>query len=280
MSTGEPRALAAGTAQAVARHLPGARSNGEMRALLIGGRIDTRNLAGFTEAERLGSASGEDGAVFVFRFGAVVVFGASAETLERILAQLRDHVVDALETAEIETALIESAASGEELVHGDGRILLREESPERLLLCAIVLARSVVLARDEAQVAEAFERIDPLLWTLRTHGRAGMPIRQVMRHIGDVLSVRHRLIGRVQVGEKPDLLWDHPELERLYARLETEYELDERALVIDRKLDAIGDAAEVLLDLVQEKRSVRLELAIIALIAFEIALTLYEKLVG
>lgn len=36
----------------------------------------------------------------------------------------------------------------------------------------------------------------------------------------------------------------------------------------------------VLLDLVQEKRSVRLELAIIALIAFEIVLKLYDKLVG
>lgn len=280
MSTGEPRALAAGTAQAVARRLPGTCTNREMRALLIGGRIDTRNLAGFTEAERLGTTGGDSGAVFVFRFGAVVFFGASAEMQDQLLADLRARIIDPVGTIETETALIEPAAGGEELVYGDGRILLREKSAERLLLCAIVLARSVVLARDEAQIAEAFERIDPLLQTMRTHGRAGTPIRQVMRHIGDVLSVRHRLIGRVQVGEKPDLLWDHPDLERLYARLETEFELDERALIIDRKLDAIGDAADVLLDLVQEKRSVRLELAIIALIAFEIALTLYEKLVG
>jgi uncharacterized Rmd1/YagE family protein len=88
------------------------------------------------------------------------------------------------------------------------------------------------------------------------------------------------MVGRAQIGEKPDLLWDHPELERLYARLEDEFELDERARAIDRKLDALGDAADILLNLVQEKRAVRMELAIIALIAFEIVLTLYEKLVG
>ena len=36
------------------------------------------------------------------------------------------------------------------------------------------------------------------------------------------------LIGRVEIEDKPDILWDQPELERLYARLEDEYELHER----------------------------------------------------
>ncbi|HKY82897.1 MAG TPA: hypothetical protein VJM09_15665 [Sphingobium sp.] len=59
-----------------------------------------------------------------------------------------------------------------------------------------------------------------------------------------------------------------------------EYELGERAAMIDRKLELIGKAADVLLDLVQDKRSVRLELAIIALIAFEIILSLYDRLLN
>ena len=33
------------------------------------------------------------------------------------------------------------------------------------------------------------------------------------------LSVRHRVSGPVEVSEKPDILWDKPQLERLYARL-------------------------------------------------------------
>jgi uncharacterized Rmd1/YagE family protein len=280
MSTVEPRALSTGAAQALARRLPGPATSREMRAMLIGGRIDTRSLAGFTDAEQL--EAGDGGIAFVFRFGAVVFFGAADPAQAAILDELRPHVADPAPAAaaETESARIDQRASADDQVHGDGRIQLREESIERLLLCATALAHSVVLARDEAQIADAFERIDPLVQMLRRQGRAGLPIGQVKRHIGEVLSVRHSLIGRAQIGEKPDLLWDHPEFERLHARLEAEYELNERALVIDRKLDAIGDAADVLLDLVQEKRSVRLELAIIALIAFEIGLTLYEKLVG
>jgi uncharacterized Rmd1/YagE family protein len=72
------------------------------------------------------------------------------------------------------------------------------------------------------------------------------------------------------------MLWDNPQLDRLYGRLEAEFELGDRARAMERKLEVIGDAAEWLLDLVQDKRSHRLELAILALIAFETLLSVYE----
>ena len=53
--------------------------------------------------------------------------------------------------------------------------------------------------------------------------------RQVVRTIGQALLTQHRVSGRIEVEEKPDVLWDHPQFERLYARLADEYELKERA---------------------------------------------------
>jgi uncharacterized Rmd1/YagE family protein len=84
----------------------------------------------------------------------------------------------------------------------------------------------------------------------------------------------------VAVGEKPDLLWDRPDLERLYARLETEYELDERAEVLNRKLGLIGQTARLMTDLIDTERSLRLEWAIVILIVAEIGLTLYQMAAG
>jgi uncharacterized Rmd1/YagE family protein len=59
--------------------------------------------------------------------------------------------------------------------------------------------------------------------------------------IGSALIVQHRLAERVVVREKPDMLWDRPDLERLYARLAVEYELIERSETLVRKLDLIGE---------------------------------------
>jgi uncharacterized Rmd1/YagE family protein len=84
------------------------------------------------------------------------------------------------------------------------------------------------------------------------------------------------MVGRVEVGEKPDVLWERPGLNRLFSRLENEYELQERKLAIDRKLDLISRTVETLVDLLQNKRALRVEWYIVILIVIEIFLTLYQ----
>ena len=264
----------AGAREVLGLALPGVSGTADVRALLLGTRIDTRAIRDFVEPEGL-SLSGI-GAAYVFRYGVLVLFGASPEIEAALIARLRDHVVEPASSVEIETAWIEIHPDREEQVSADGHIRLREATSERLLLTATVLARSVVLGRDESRIAEAFDRIEPVINELQTHGRARLPIRRVMQDIGNVLATQHRVVGRAQIGEKPDLLWDHPELDRLYGRLEAEFELGDRARAIERKLEVIGEAADVLLDLVQDKRTLRLEIAVILLITFEVVLNLFE----
>jgi uncharacterized Rmd1/YagE family protein len=84
------------------------------------------------------------------------------------------------------------------------------------------------------------------------------------------------MVGRVEITEKPDVLWDHPELGRFYARLEDEYELVERSHAMERKLTLINETAGTLINLVTDQRGLRLEWYVIALIAIEILLNLYE----
>ena len=268
------RAASVGVPEVLGLSFPGNAEAAKVRALLLGTRIDTRKVRSFGEPDAL--ILDGIGAAFVFRYGVLVLFDATPERERDLINSLDGHVIEPMATPELETASIEIRAGSEELVRTDGHILLREATPERLLLTATVLARSVVLARDEARIADAFDRIEPLVTDLREQGRARLPIRRVMQHIGDVLAAQHRVVGRAQIGEKPDMLWDHPELDRLYARLEAEFELNDRARAIERKLEVVGDAADVLLNLVQDKRSLRLEIAVIVLIAFEVLLNLYH----
>jgi required for meiotic nuclear division protein 1 len=92
------------------------------------------------------------------------------------------------------------------------------------------------------------------------------------------LLVQHRVSGRVAVAEKPDVVWDGHDLERLYARLQDEYELTERAEALSRKLAVISDTAEVLTDIIDTRRSLRLEIIIVVLIAVELVIAGYQTL--
>ena len=83
------------------------------------------------------------------------------------------------------------------------------------------------------------------------------------------------MVGRVEVSEKPELVWEHPELERLYLRLAEEYELRERDRALDRKLDVVTRTVETLLSLLQGRSALRVEWYIVALIIAELILSLY-----
>jgi uncharacterized Rmd1/YagE family protein len=85
-----------------------------------------------------------------------------------------------------------------------------------------------------------------------------------------------KIVGRVEVADKPELTWDHPELERLYVRLADEFEIRERHRVLDRKLELVSRTAQTVLELLQHRHSLRVEWYIVILILVEILLMLYE----
>jgi uncharacterized Rmd1/YagE family protein len=121
-----------------------------------------------------------------------------------------------------------------------------------------------------------FEVIEPFARELATRGKARLDRTGILMLIGNALLVQHRVSGRVAITEKPDALWDRPDLERLYARLEDEYELRERVDALNRKLAVISETANTLADIIDTQRSLRLELIIVGLIAFEVVITFYQ----
>jgi uncharacterized Rmd1/YagE family protein len=118
--------------------------------------------------------------------------------------------------------------------------------------------------------------IEPLAADLAKRGRTPVGRANMLRLIGRALLVRHRLSGRVEVEEKPDVLWDRWDLERLHARLADEYELKERATILTRKLEVVAETARALTELIDASRSLRLEVLIVLLIVIEVLLALYE----
>jgi uncharacterized Rmd1/YagE family protein len=264
----------------VARALFGQGTELVARALCLGERIDTRALE---TTRRLASrpltlAAGEAGGAVVFRYGVVVLFGLSPVEEASFLANLRPFVIEPFDPPPVEEVLLSQAEDEPEQVVPSG-VRLSDFSLERLQVVADILAKSVVLDHYEAAIASAFDRIEPLAKSLQREGQAGSASRELLRQLGGSLLIQHKMVWRAEISEKPEILWDRPELDRLYSRLADEYELRERQLALDRKLALVSQSAQTLIDLLQDRRSLRVEWYIVLLIVVEIALTLYAMFV-
>ena len=245
------------------------------RALFIGQRLDLR---AFEKAKRLMISplmvsAGAQGVAVLFRYGVVVLFGLTAVEEEAFLNHLKSFVIQPFDKVESEE--VDLVLAAEDGVDGN-HLQLGEFNLQRLQVVADVLAKSVVLGHYETALAQTFDRIEPLATKLQTGARFMHQSRELLRHIGDVLLIQSKMVGRVEVSEKPELLWEQPQYERLFMRLEDEFELRERFMALERKLDLVSRTAETSLDLLQNKRSLRVEWYIVILIVVEIILTFYE----
>jgi len=246
-------------------------------AVFLGQRIGLRELARHdvvaTSPLTLRAPSG--GHAVVFRFGALVLFDLDEAERSRLVEAVAPHVDGPFEVPQWEAVEIVYDPKATEGLDAQGVLTLQDTRIERVQVLAHVLAKSVALAHYEEQVARVFERVEALADRLRG-GESPRRGRELLRDIGDVLFIRARTVGRVEVVEKPELTWDAPDLDRLYQRLALDYELVSRDAALSRKLEIIAETAETHLDLLMTRRGLRLEWYIIILILFEIVLLVYE----
>ncbi len=253
----------------------------QLQAIFLGQRLDLRS---FAESNRLSSnpltmALGPSSVAVLFRYGVAVLVSVQAEQSRQFLDGIAGLVVEPFTNPESDT--IELIVSPD-LPEGieQGRVRLQNFDLQRIQVVADVLAKSVVLAYYEVTLAKHFDRIEPLAANLSTRWAMRINSRALLQDISTTLVIESKMTGRVEASEKPELLWEFPEHERLYLRLEGEYELTERNLALERKLALLARTAGTLLGILQNQRSLRVEWYIVFLILIEIVITLLEKTTG
>ena len=254
-------------------HLPNAF---RARALLVAARLDLRE---WPESEVLARSplclrvSG-GGVAVLFRYGAVVLFGATHEAEDALRERLLAMAAHRYRTADVEELDVRiDPARAEGLA--ESVLWLHAATLERVQLVAEVLSRSLLLAHYETRLAGEFDRIEPLALELDRHGTIRGGTREHLKRIGALLLVEHRMVGRAEIGERPELVWEHPRLERLYALLEAEFEIRDRLAALDRKLELAARTERTLVELISTRHALRVEWYIVGLIVLEIVLSIY-----
>ena len=187
------------------------------RALLLGARLDLRN---WPEGETLARAPltarlAGSGIAVLFRFGVAVLFDAPPEAEQALRERLAPLTEHRYPSPELEELEVRIEPSRPEGLH-EGVLPVQSASLERLQLVAEALAKSV-------------------------------------KRIGALLLIESRMVSRAQIGDKPELLWEHPRLEGLNALLEDEFEIRERLAALDRKLELAARTERTLVDLMSTR---------------------------
>jgi uncharacterized Rmd1/YagE family protein len=250
---------------------PEAKSGPAVRAVLMGDRliVDRSAFEGVVSTAPFCFRKGNGYAV-VFRYGAVVLIGLSPDEEQDVIARLAAPV--ASKPMEEERIAFEIHPDKEEGIGGGGVLYLRELSVAHALVIADILGKSVALARYEREIAAVFDTIEPAATALAVSGAIPKARKALLQLIGSSLLAQHRVSGRIAFAEKPEALWEHPELERFYARLEDEFEIIERGTLLNGKVGVVASAAETFTDLIDTQRSARLELLIVILILAELVI--------
>jgi uncharacterized Rmd1/YagE family protein len=248
-------------------------------AIMVAERIDVKAVTGFEIIAKSPFLVrlGEGGVAAMFRYGAIVFFSASPDEQARLLQAVRPHSSGAGDAGAGELAVIEVDPDEQEGPSGQ-TIKIKCADRLRLQLIAEVMAKATMLSFQERQAARDFDRSEPLARDLAEDGRFSAKPSELLKAVGSMLLAESRLNGRAGVMDRPDLLWDNPGLSGLYARLEGDYELHDRAMALDRKLTTLSHTSETLVETMRYHSSHRLELAILLLIFVELCLALYGHL--
>jgi len=242
------------------------------RAVLLGDRLipDRAAQARVVSTAPFAFRKG-DGFVVAFRYGAAVLIGLSAAEEEESLSLLSGPAVQIIPREE-ERIGLEFSHVQEEGLTAAGTLQLKELTAAHALVLADILGKSVALAHYEKEIASVLDSIEPAANALATAGRIPSARKDLLKLVGSALLTQHRVSGRIAFAEKPDILWEHPELERFYARLEDEYEIVERGTLLNGKMTVIASAAQTFADMMDTARSARLELLIVILILAELVI--------
>lgn len=252
----------------------------EVNAVLIGNDINLKalTLRTFQKKEPILTRLADKSVAMIYPFGVIVFFNATTSATVELINRCQPFTAQLFSPPETEQFTVMINPNQPEGII-QNKVSIKKVGAEPLEIIGDALAKSVVLEYHENRIGSLFDKIEPIAKSLKEKGTLGYRTRDILKHIGASLVMAQQMVGKIEVSEKPVILWEHFELEPLYAQLIEDLEILERQTSLERKIELISHTSHTSLEVLQQHHSHRLEWYIIILISIEIVLQLYELFV-
>jgi len=238
----------------------------ELAAALGGGRLRPHELRFSLDGA---------GDVFLYPFGAAVFHDVAPEQREEWLGRIRT-AIPRLTTKVVAESFSAREEPGTRTGLAGGSLQVSEMGPARASAVALVVAQSAAMEYYERIVEDLFARTDALVGPLERSGTVSLRTRRLHRFIGEAIGSRNEVLSVLHLLDKPDEVWDDPELDRIYDDLRSEFDLTDRYQALESKLRGVQESLELVLDVARDRRMWILEVSIALLILVELVLSVWK----
>jgi len=143
-----------------------------------------------------------------------------------------------------------------------------------LAVISFVLAQSVALEKIEEKADACLETAMSITNSFERKGLF-LHIKKIVKSLIEIVRVRHDVLSNLMILEKPEMVWDDPQLDEIFEEMRDIFEIEERFEAVDKKLNDSFEMASFISDLLAIERENVLEILIIVLIAIEILLGIF-----
>lgn len=216
--------------------------------------------------------------IYVERFGAVVFWNCSEPLVQAFLKDLEALPNAGPRVGSAQDTLTVHVGSEEDTV-GFSAVWLKELTLDKLKIISLALAQSVALDYFESSVSQAMARFQPVVHAMREEGKLPLNHREVLALVAFAMEIRSVVLENLTLFDDPPESWESESLAHLDSALFDQFDLEERINAINQKLAYLKDAGSTLMEVLNHRKSVRLEWIVIILIAIEVVYFLWKELV-
>ncbi|KAI5292136.1 hypothetical protein KEM55_008062 [Ascosphaera atra] len=210
--------------------------------------------------------------VFLFDYGAVVIWGMSPADETRFLSEVSKFAESVLseDDTQVENFNFYYTRDYQARIYNDFISLRDPKNYMIKLAISHALAQSVKTSLFEDLVDGSIETTAPLPAQIANTGSVNLTRRQINMQIGELFILRINIHLQGSVLDAPELMWAEPHLDPVYQAVRSYLEMDQRVGLLTERLEVISDLLAVLKDQLTHRHDEYLEWIVIVLIAAEI----------
>ncbi|KAI0464802.1 sporulation protein rmd1 [Komagataella kurtzmanii] len=219
--------------------------------------------------------------LFIFEYGVVVMWGFTRREEKCFLLDLAKFENEKLsnEDVQVEEFNYYITKSYQPRIYNDF-ITLRDNGNYVIKLSiSYAVSQSVKISLFEELVSNTIEDTQDIPQQIAVDGEVAMTREEIMKSIGELFILRININLHGSVLDSPELMWTEPQLEPIYQATRGYLEIEQRAALLNQRLEIISDLLQMLKEQLGHSKDEYLESIVIALICAEVLVSIVNIIV-